>query len=449
MSPRPARSPIGSDAHPWLTAALGLYVALALVLGGASQDNDGFDLILRLAGLPVLALGGLRLAAGTERPRLALLFLGALVLLPLVQLIPLPPTVWSALPGRSALAADLAAAGGGEAWRPYSLTPGATVDALLGLTPFAAVFVGVLTLRRSQAETLWLLTAVMAVISVGLGGFQLGGGPVSPFRLYGPDAGRAATGFFANRNHWAAFLVASLPAVAAWSFQRRDAADRARSGVVLALGGGACLALLAGVAISGSRAGAGLLLLCALGLAPWLRIGRKADRRRLLLPGLLLVVSLGLAVAGSWVAADRFAEAPQDLRFDIWAEAARIAAAHLPFGTGAGSFSAVFAGVESSDDLTAGFTNQAHNDGLEVVIEYGLLALLPAALLALLLQQSWRRQGPQSALVLLGVAVLLAASLVDYPLRTPALQALMALLLASLARGGRRTRPSTSEDDQA
>lgn len=145
-----------------------------------------------------------------------------------------------------------------------------------------------------------------------------------------------------------------------------------------------------------------------------------------------------MAIAGSWVAADRFGDAPRDLRFDIWADAGRIAAAHLPFGTGAGSFSAVFASVETPDDLTAGFTNQAHNDWLEVVVEYGVLALLPAALLVLLLRKAWLHKGPYSALVLLAVAVLLAASLVDYPLRTPALQVLLALLLGSLARGGAR-----------
>ena len=97
-----ARARTGGDAHPWYTAVLGLYLALALVLGGASQDNDGFDLVLRLAGLPLLALSALRLLAREDVSRPALLFLGSLILLPLVQLIPLPPAVWSALPGRAA-----------------------------------------------------------------------------------------------------------------------------------------------------------------------------------------------------------------------------------------------------------------------------------------------------------------------------------------------------------
>ena len=38
--------------------------------------------------------------------------------------------------------------------------------------------------------------------------------------------------------------------------------------------------------------------------------------------------------------------------------------------------------------------------------------------------------------MILALAVLLAASFVDYPLRTPALQALTALLLAGLASNG-------------
>lgn len=438
MSSRTSHARRGGDASPLLTWGLGLYLVLAFCVGGASQDNDGFDLILRLAALPLLGIGALRLMASADRPRIALLLLASLALLPLVQLVPLPPGVWSALPGRSSIADDLRLVGAGEVWRPISLAPAATLDALLGLTPFAAVFVGVLTIRRSEAEALWLLTAAIAVVSVAIGGFQLAGGASSAFRIYGPDGGRAATGLFANRNHWAGFLAASLPALAAAAFYGRELVGRGRTSLVLALGAAACLALLAGVAISGSRAGAGLLLLTGLGLVPLLK-PRREDRRRLLLPGLLLLIALGLAVTGSWVAAERFQDAPEDLRFDIWADTWRLVLGHLPFGSGGGSFEPVFAGVETPDTLTSGFTNQAHNDWLEVLLEYGVLALLPAAALGLLIRQALRHVGGQRALLGLAVIVLLAASVVDYPLRTPALQTLMALLLASLLlRSGRR-----------
>ncbi len=198
---------------------------------------------------------------GTTWPIAILLAAVALVLL---QLIPLPPSVWERLPGRRTAIEGYAAAGMAAPWLPVSLTPAATWDAGLGLIPPAAMFCAVLTLGAVARRVLALVVLVMAAASVGLGMLQMFGGPDSALRFYGFTNAESGVGFFANRNHQAALLATTLPLAAAL------AVGRAREGGTRSLFWGAVTAAFAlvmavGVAVSGSRAGVALLGLGFLG----------------------------------------------------------------------------------------------------------------------------------------------------------------------------------------
>ena len=77
-------------------------LALALAVGGAGENFPLLEMILDLAALGV---GGVLIWTGsrerlTTLARCALALMAAVVLLPLLQLVPLPPGVWHALPGR-------------------------------------------------------------------------------------------------------------------------------------------------------------------------------------------------------------------------------------------------------------------------------------------------------------------------------------------------------------
>ncbi|MBB4798238.1 O-antigen ligase [Brevundimonas bullata] len=327
-------------------------------------------------------------------------------------------------------------AGVAPVWRPLSLTPEETLDALFGVVPFAAVLMAAACLSPHQRQRLWVGTAILAFASVALGALQLASGGL---RLYG-DRGGAAVGFFANRNHWAVWLAASLP-ILAFVMSRSSSRDGRMAPLAVAILLATFVALLAGVAISGSRAGAVLLAPAVMGsvFLLWRQGGRGAGARRFLLPAAAAAAGLIFAILGTWVAASRFAGAGEDLRFDLWANAFSLALAHLPFGAGGGSFSAVYMGQETADVLTAGFVNQAHNDWVEIFVEYGVAAILPMVLAAIVVVRGARRDS-NAPFIILALALLLAASIVDYPLRTPALQALTGLLLAGLASTGQAHR---------
>src|SRR6266536_2904839 len=77
-------------------------VIVSLLLGGGTHSGFLSDSLLQFAAIPLLLVALWRLSE-TPLPkgvRLPLAFCAALTLLPLLQLVPLPPFLWSALPNR-------------------------------------------------------------------------------------------------------------------------------------------------------------------------------------------------------------------------------------------------------------------------------------------------------------------------------------------------------------
>jgi|SRR5690606_29208727 len=132
------------------------------------------------------------------------------------------------------------------------------------------------------------------------------------------------------------------------------------------------------------------------------------------------------------------AEVAEELRWNYLPIFGRMITDFLPFGTGFGAFENVFNMYEPAGMLTSRYMNQAHNDPVQFVIEGGLpaLAILLGAIVWLALAL-WRIARPatlQLALFFGGsIALWLAASVVDYPLRTPIAAMLVATLTAQLS----------------
>src|ERR1700744_5165937 len=80
-----------------------LVVAGALALGGATQEGAAIQAAVRLLSVPLFFWDAWRVAEqrswGLRLFSLALL--AAVLLVPALQLIPLPPGLWRALPGRA------------------------------------------------------------------------------------------------------------------------------------------------------------------------------------------------------------------------------------------------------------------------------------------------------------------------------------------------------------
>ena len=128
------------------------------------------------------------------------------------------------------------------------------------------------------------------------------------------------------------------------------------------------------------------------------------------------------------------AKSGPELRLALNPEVASAGLAFAPLGSGAGSFASVYQMFEPLQAMGPTFVNHAHDDFIETWLEAGAAgAGLIIAFLAWWVATTWRvvqeRRANGAALSLAGslvVGQVLIHSLVDYPLRTPALITLFA-----------------------
>lgn len=425
-----------------------IYLLLCLVLGGSGQGIWA-NMVLQLAGLALIAWAALTRTGQDftiEQRQLLGIVLLALGLVA-IQLVPLPPAIWPSLGGREAIAEGYRTLGLSQPWLPLSVAPYSTLASLLALIPPLAMLVATM---RLGARRLWLVIALVIGLLAGivLGAMQVSSPDPnsSPWYLYDDTNFGVATGFFANANHMATLLVATLPFLAAVLASARAArANLQRYSAAVALVGGVALVIAVGIALNGSLAGAGLSVPVLLASASIIfRRGRRA------LGWLLPVSALLLVVAAGWLAttppgssgAFRIGAATSvQSREEIMSTTLEATKAFMPLGSGVGSFEAVYALHEDPGRLDpTTYVNHAHNDYLEIALETGV----PGLLLILLFliwwgKAAWRTwrvadASPYAQAASIASAAILVHSLVDFPLRTAAIGALFAMCLAILVR---------------
>ena len=329
-------------------------LAFSFAFGGASHGHALRLALVELASLPLLVLAIRRLVvAGLWRHHLfSLGLLAAVVAIPLIQLIPLPPAVWTSLPGRDQMVLALELAGLDPGWAPLSMNPDRTLSSALALAPPAAFFLAGLTLSHIQRERLVQVCIAAAVVGILLGAAQLASGGDNLYLWSWTDAG-SATGFFANRNHLASFLLTALPFAVVFGAATLRRQDQRTS----ALWFGALFTGLVIVALAAIRSRAGITLFAPVIvislLAAWIAAGRGRPG-----PGLLVLVgSVGAALTAVAVLAlppilARFdTENQLEGRSDRWPLIAEAAQTYLPLGSGIGSFDAVYRSVEPLEEL--------------------------------------------------------------------------------------------------
>lgn len=402
-------------------------------------------LVLELVALAVLvALVVLRLPIA-RMPSWSRVALALLCATPLVQLLPVPSALWAALPGASARVEDLRAVG---AWPParlyLSLTPAATEAALWTLLPPLAALFGALALpRRAVLGLVYVLLAVCAIEGLlALAQFQQDETSVLRFGM----GWRESAGTYTNRNHLAGLLEMALPislgllvASIAHHHGQRGLRLAGLRAAPLALGG-AALAIVLGLVFSRSRAG---LLLGAFGIGACAIAFGRALLARYVRGVLGSIAALAFAVAlliGSVPVLERFGaeDAAADSRWQTARLTFDTALAHLPFGSGIGSFETVYASVQPLDENADTRMNAAHDDYLQALLEGGLPwgAAMLAGLVAYALR--WRelartRDDDARWTTLrigagIGIGLILVHSGFDYNLQVPANATCFALL---------------------
>ena len=434
-------------------AAAPVYLLLCLLLGGSAQ-GIWTNALLQMIGLGIIAW-----AAGSrfeppmaKQPRVLLwiaLFGLAIVV---VQLIPLPSTLWSHLGGRSQIAADYGILGLKPPPMPISLAPYSSIATLLAVIPAIAMFCAIVRLQAYR--TSWLAIALVAGLFGGvlLGALQVASAAPesSPWYLYPQSSFGFATGFFANANHMATLLVISLPFLAALLVSSRGASMQ-RYSAAAALVGGAVLVIIVGLALNKSLAGYGLAIAVIAASVAIVLPARKGLQRWALVAAVALLMAGMVGLVLSPVG-ERNLEGRSSVgsRGEILATTAEAIKDFMPLGSGLGTFRPVYQLYEDRDRVTATTMPHAHNDYAELVLELGL----PGAVLILLFLLWWAASAarawgagdstPFARAAAVASAAILVHSIVDFPLRTAAISACFAMCLALLAerrtqRGGEKS----------
>jgi hypothetical protein len=174
------------------------FVVILAMVFGAGGVQGWSDAIVQLAALPLLvwALFKLNPSQLGRSGQWAIVLLCAILALPLLQLIPMPPSLWGSLPGRQEYASAYAAAGMVVPWLPVSLDPSATWLGLLSVLPAIAVFLAMLSLEPRSRRVLTVLIFIVVFVSVLLDLQQTWEGPDSPLRFYTSTERFRAVGFF-------------------------------------------------------------------------------------------------------------------------------------------------------------------------------------------------------------------------------------------------------------
>ncbi|MFN3943483.1 MAG: O-antigen ligase family protein [Allosphingosinicella sp.] len=427
--------------------AAAIYLALCLLLGGASGIGAGAIANGILQGLAILLILLALWMPGPAVPRSARALMaigGAFAMLVLLTLIPLPAGLWQALPGRDGISHGFGLLGIDGASLPASLAPSDSIGSVVRLLPPAAMFLLVLQMGVSQRQRLPWVVLGIATVSIGLGAAQLLGGPGSPLRFYEITNSDSPVGFFANANHQATLLLAALPFagyLGARAAARRSNRGERSGGIAMAFFIG--LFLIVGIGIVGSMAGYGLLapvLLAALLVYRRAAFGRLT-RKWVGAFGVLFVLFLGVAFAGplnNQALAGKLDDNPTSRKV-MAATTLEAAAAYFPVGSGLGSFADVYRTFDDPDRVVSEFVNHAHNDYVEVALELGLpgilLILAFFAWWIMMSLRAWRSDSEGANLARAGTVVIfvvLLHSVVDYPIRTSAIAALFAVACALL-----------------
>lgn len=423
-----------------------LAVGLALMLGGGGSPAPMPELALQLllAGLFATWLWSLSEMERRSVPRDAWLLMLLASILPALQLIPLPPALWQALPGRELEVQALSLIGAESSWQSWSQAPTRTLASLLAILS-AVTLVPMTAVATPRAQrTLVLVVLVVALLSIVLGAAQLSTSRGGVARFYEPLS-TYLDGFQANHNSAADLLLIGMIAAAALIRSRIDRVglpDNRR--LVLIVAAGTTLVLSLGLVLTASRAGIALLplalLVQALLLVPLYRLRSTLKKGVALAWGAGLALMFGFGGIALWrnkvlegvVARYNF---NGELRPELWRDSIHAIGQNFPFGSGMGNFVSSLVTAERLEVVRETMPNRAHNDFLELAVEGGIfgILLLCAALAVLVrteirsIREPFRSDWAPKIFAFASLMLLGLHSLVDYPFRSMSLACVAAV----------------------
>lgn len=449
---------------------LGVLLVVTFAFGGSARGDELGLIVLRPAATIALLVSLYLLNKQQIKAHsFWLAWMVAVVALAVVHLVPLPPSLWHRLPGRAlAVEVDVLLAAQ-QIWRPISLSPELTRNALWSMLGPLACFLLMIQLSRLQLTGIFSLIILLGIVSGLISVLQISQGPQSVFYFYRITNFDVGVGFFANRNHQAVLLACLIPfgfglarLLISTSEHRDYGAREAIAKWGMALGAVFVFSL---VMVTGSRAGLLLYGVAMISTYLYARGQSTAQSRkvkgtgRLSVPGwkafaqryglLLLpfIIVPAVLLSGRADTLKRLTNTSSsgEPRLTIFDPLVSAVLNFLPVGSGIGSFDPVFRGFERTDILAPTYWNHAHNDWAEIVMTGGVPAvlILAAAIFWLvqhfvgLIAKGYRGTDSELYSFIGGtvMALIAVSSVVEYPLRVPIISCVFVMAVALISRG--------------
>lgn len=455
--------------------AIALLLGATFAFGGSARGDEVGLLVLRpISAIALLVSLYLLNPQNIKQNKFWSMWLLAIVLLTITHLIPIPPALWQQLPGRQLAVSVDSVLGHGAVWRPVSLSPELTRNALFSMIGPLACYLLTLQLSRNEVIAIFAFIIVLGGMSGLVSVIQITQGGEGLFYFYRITNLGTGVGLFANRNHQAVLLVCLVPIGYGFvsmivregsMFNHKASMAMAKWGLALS-----AVFIFVLVLVTGSRGGL-LLYVFAMTLVfiytklrpkltsphaakTWRR--RKSALRasvfqricewrpwRAILPAIVIV---GILFFGRNDALRRLVgtSTEAEARLTIYDTLLDAILTYMPLGSGVGSFDPVFRGHEKADLLTATYWNHAHNDWAEMAMTGGVPAIAIALAAIFWVTRFFMVDRPlldqdetKAAFSFVGGSVLALtgfSSIFEYPLRVPIMACLFVMAIALLSR---------------
>lgn len=337
----------------------------------------------------------------------------------------------------------------------FAIAPAGVWQSLFSLFAPLAVFLFAIQTKRDDLFPTLSILILLGTISGLFGLLQLIGSDTSSLYLYSITNNGSAVGLFANRNHAAVLLACLFPMLVVFAVSSRSS-EKGKTYARRLIATAIALILVPLILITGSRSGMLIAMIGLIGGTLLYATQSSTDRQFKVSPSKVpIFVSVAvtcLVFATIYFSRaesiDRFFWEPRTVqdRDEFWVSSLRLFGDYFPFGFGAGSFPTVFQVDEPVALLNGRHVNRLHNDWLETALAFGIPGIIfMAGSVVYYLRRTfllWARMDGTRQAVLFGrmasivIAMIAVASISDYPLRTPAMMGVAALVIFWFAEAG-------------
>lgn len=446
---------------------LSIIILLMFILGGTSQNFPLFKVPIYFLSLVLIGFSGYRkvFTESDWRSENLIWILSSFIIVALaIQLIPMPPEIWTRLPGRAVIVNGYQKLGMELPWQTATLSPEVTLQSSLGFLPPLAIFLYVTRIAK-EIEIRIACRAIigLAIVCVIFGGVQM---VTKNPALYVYDITNLGfpTAMFSNTNHFATFLLMTIPlayfySASAFRSTHPSYVARMARGSVFS---GAVLIMLIGALSTQSLAG---VLILSVIIPIFILMTYLSDKSQSHTRKVAVVFAIVSGVVGSFIIFDILSDGgvSKDIlksvssdsytsRKAVYLQSPKLIQTYFPLGSGLGSFRETYALQETIDNVNGNFIPHAHNDYLEIIIEYGFWAFVFVGTFFVWMFQQYRRIilclrsiSPERLFAFLAIVVVLLHSAVDYPMRTITISCYFAFCVGLLCKQEKKKMTKTNK----